>query len=78
MENNQLENLLKIAASRLGTSPEELKKAAENGEMGKIVGGAKEGDMISKVLNDPEAAKKMLSTPQAQAMLKMLNKNGNK
>lgn len=75
MENKQLENLLRIAASRLGTSPEALKQAAEKGEMEKLVGSAKEGEMISKVLNDPEAAKKLLSTPQAQAMLKMLGKN---
>ncbi len=74
MDNTQLENLLKITASRLGTTPEQLKTAAQNGEMGKIVGDNKQGEMISKVLTDPEAAKKMLSSPQAKALLKMFSK----
>ena len=75
MNNNQLENLLKIAANRMGTTPEELKKAAENGEINKITGKGKEADMISKVLSDPEAAKKLLSTPQARQLLKMFGNN---
>ncbi|MFI3324542.1 MAG: hypothetical protein R3Y35_00030 [Clostridia bacterium] len=74
MDNNQLENLLKIASQRLGTTPEALKQAAENGTMNNLVGGKHESEMISKVLSDPEAAKKLLSTPQAQKLLKMLDK----
>ena len=31
-----------------------------------------ENQAMQKVLSDPEAAKKLLSTPQAQALLKML------
>lgn len=73
MDNNALNNLLKIASQRLGTTPEELKKAAENGTMGNIVGNNHESEMISKVLSDPEAAKKLLSSPQAQKLLKMLD-----
>ncbi|MFI3207235.1 MAG: tape measure protein [Clostridia bacterium] len=71
MNENQLDNLLKIAAKRMGTTPEALKKAAENGEMSNIVGNGKESEMISKVLSDPQAAQKLLSTPQAQQLLKM-------
>lgn len=74
MDNTTLNNLLKIASQRLGTTPEALKEAAENGTMGNIVSGKQESEMISKVLSDPEAAKKLLSSPQARQLLKMLEK----
>lgn len=71
MDNKQMENLLKITATRLGTTPEALMEAAKNGKMDNVVGKGKESQMLSKVLSDPEAAKKLLSTPQAQQLLKM-------
>lgn len=72
MNNNQLENLLKITAERLGTSPEALKNAAQSGDMGKILGSAPESEHLKKVLSDPEAAKKLLSSPQAQQLIRKL------
>ncbi len=75
MNNNQLEMLLKMAAKRLGTSPEQLKQAAQSGEMESIVGKGREGEMLSKVLSDPQAAQKMLSSTQAQQLLKILGQN---
>lgn len=72
MNNNQLENLLKITAERLGTTPQALKSAAENGDMGKILGSVPESEQLKKVLSDPDAAKKLLSTPQAQQLLRKL------
>lgn len=76
MNNNQLENLLKITAQRLGTTPEALKTAAESGQIGNLVGGGggKESDMLQKVLSDPQAAQKLLSSPQAQKLIEMLGK----
>ena len=72
MNNNQLENLLKITASRLGTTPEALKSAAQSGEMGKILGSSPESEQIKKVLSDPEAARKLLSSPEAQKLFNLL------
>lgn len=72
MNNNQLENLLKITASRLGTTPDALKSAAQKGEMDKVLGSVPESEHIRKVLSDPEAAKKLLSSPEAQKLLSLL------
>ena len=72
MNNNQLENLLKITAERLGTTPQALKNAAKKGDMGKILGSVPESEQLKKVLSDPDAAKKLLSTPQAQQLLRKL------
>ena len=74
MDNGRLEALLKITAQRLGSTPEELKRAAQNGTLSKLLGNVAEGDSaaLQKVLSDPEAAKKLLATPQAQKLLQML------
>lgn len=71
--NNKLEALLKITAQRLGSTPEALKQAAQNGDLSKMLGnaGQAESAAMQKILSDPEAAKKLLSSPQAQALLKM-------
>ncbi len=73
-QNKQLENLLQVTAQRMGTTPEDLKTAAQNGDLSRMMGnmGAKESAAMQKVLTDPEAAKKLLSTPQAQALLNLL------
>lgn len=73
-QNKQLENLLQVTAQRMGTTPEDLKTAAQNGDLSRMMGnmGAKESAAMQKVLTDPEAVKKLLSTPQAQALLNLL------
>ena len=73
-QNKQLENLLQVTAQRMGTTPEDLKTAAKNGDLSRMMGNmdAKESAAMQKVLTDPEASKKLLSTPQAQALLNLL------
>ena len=43
-QNKQLENLLQVTAQRMGTTPEDLKIAAQNGDLSRMMGnmGAKE------------------------------------
>lgn len=74
LDNNRLEALLKLTAQRMGSTPEALKEAAQNGNLNQVLGnvGQAEGEAVQKVLSDPDAAKKLLSSPQAQALLKML------
>lgn len=77
MNNNQLENLLKLTASKMGTTPEELKKAAANGDLSKLIGnlGAEDSAAISKVLNDKEAAQKLLDSEQARKLMQLFGNN---
>lgn len=78
LNQNQLEALLKITSQRLGTTPEALKQAAQNGSLSSVLNGAGQAESaaVQKVLSDPEAAKKLLSTPQAKKLFEML-KNHN-
>lgn len=74
MDNSRLDALLKLTAQRMGSTPEALKQAAQNGDLNRVMGNmtGEQNQAMQKVLSDPEAAKKLLSTPQAQALLKLL------
>ena len=74
-ENNpNFENLLKSVSNKLGKSPEELKKASETGNIENLLGNLRPNDAqkIQKILSDKNAANKILSTPQAQSLIKKL------
>lgn len=74
LNQKQLEAMLKLTAGRLGTTPQALKQAAENGTLNQMLGQNETAAALQKVLSDPEAAKKLLSTPQAQKLLQLLQK----
>ena len=72
--NTNFENLLKSVSDKLGKSPEELKKASETGNIENLLGNLRPNDAqkIQKILSDKNAANKILSTPQAQSLIKKL------
>lgn len=72
--NPKFENLLKSVSDKLGKSPEELKKASETGNVENLLGNLNPNDAqkIQKILADKNAANKILSTPQAQSLIKKL------
>lgn len=77
MNENQLQALLKLAADRLQTTPEKLRAAAERGDLQDITGSdntSPQAQQLRRVLSDPEAAKKLLSTPAAQKLFEALGK----
>lgn len=75
MNEFQLQALLKMAADRLHTTPEQLRAAAEKGDLSSVTGQphTQQAQQIKKILNDPEAAKKILSSPAAKKLLDSLN-----
>ncbi|MDQ5983167.1 MAG: hypothetical protein RUMPE_00165 [Eubacteriales bacterium SKADARSKE-1] len=74
-ENNEkVDNLLNKVSQYLGQNSDELKKAAQSGDMSKALGSlnAEDSQKIQKVLSDKNLASKLLSTPQAQKLIKDL------
>ena len=69
-----LDMLAKIASQKLGTSPEKLKEAASSGKLDEVVKGMtpEQASQVEKILSDKEATSKLLSSPQAQEMLKKI------
>ncbi len=74
MNEFQLQALLKLAADRLQTTPEALRDAAEKGDLSGVTGHqhTQQAEQIKKILNDPEAAKKLLSSPAAKKLFDSL------
>ena len=72
---DQLELLLRQASKQLGVTPQQLKNAAQSGQLDSIISSMNAGDAdkFRKVLSDPNAANRMLSSPQAQKLLQMLS-----
>ncbi len=69
-----LDEMLKTASQKLGTDPENLKKAAASGKIKDILKniGNEKAKEVEKILSNKEAASKLLSTPKAQQLLKKL------
>ena len=74
MEQNELEKLLKIASERLGTSPEQLKQGAQRGELSQLISNLDPVDAqsLQRVLNDRDAAQKLLDSPEAKELMRRL------
>ena len=69
----QLNMLLKMAGKKLGTDPETLRKALENGNADALLKQSTgRNDQLKQVLSNPELASKLMDSPQAKELLKKL------
>ena len=64
--------MLKEAEKKMGMTPDEIKKAINSGDVSGIMKnlGKNDAQKVQKVLSNKDSAMKLLSTPQAQALLK--------
>lgn len=76
-QDSTLDNLMNKASKHLNTTPDELKNAAQNGGLQKLLSNMtpSQAAQLEKILSDENATKKLLSTPQAQALLRGLQRN---
>lgn len=67
---------MKSAADQLGTTTDQLKQMVQSGTLEKRLNESVSApaDQLRQVLNDPQTAQKLLSSPQAQEILRMLQK----
>lgn len=70
----QINDLIKNVSRRLGESPDKLKSALKSRNLNEIIKGLnpKESEKIKKALDDKDTASRLLSSPQAQKLLKNL------
>lgn len=71
MNNNLEEKLAQQAAQALGTSGQQVKTAAENRDIDRLLSKLtpSQAQQVKSVLSNEDALKKLLSSPQAQALL---------
>lgn len=68
---DKINELLDLAAQKIGASPQELKRRLQNGSASDIAG-VSGNEQVKKALSNPELAKKILDTPQAKSLLKRM------
>ncbi len=76
-QTEQLKNLVNTASKHLNTTPDALKAAAQSGNIQKLLSSLSpaQASQLERILSDEDAAKKLLSTPQAQALLRGMKQN---
>ena len=72
IDNEKLKAMLKAAAEKLGTTPENLKNAAENGDLSKILAASK-NEGLKNLLSDPEKARAIINSEKAKKLREMLS-----
>ena len=73
-DKEQIAKLIKKLSERMGTPESEIQSAVNNSNYGKLLSkmDAKQAAQVEAKLNDEQAAKQFLSSPQAKAIIKRL------
>lgn len=74
MNPQNLDLLLKVVSSKLGTTPENLKQQLESGKFDSALNSMNSSDAakFQQVLQNPQLMEKFMSAPQAQSLYKKM------
>lgn len=71
----QIDGLLKMAGSRLGRDPQQLRQQLESGNLQQITQGMNpQQQQVAEILKDPQAIARFVENPQVQQMIAQLMK----
>ena len=72
----QIDGLLKMAGSRLGRDPQQLRQQLESGNLQQITQGMnpQQQQQVAEILKDPQAIARFVENPQIQQMIAQLMK----
>ena len=72
---DKMNELIGQLSKKLNMSPEGVKRAAGSGDYESLLQNTDcDTSQVREVLSDPEKTRQLLNSPQAQALLKMLQK----
>lgn len=76
MEKNKLEQLIKSASGKLGTTPEKLKSSLEKGDVKALSANLSKADKekLKMILNNKELMNKLKSASDPEEMARLLGK----
>jgi hypothetical protein len=74
LNNKNLDTMVDIVSKKLNVKPEELKKQLQEGKFDKALNNmdSEQSKKFNQLMNNPQLAQKLLSTPQLQALYKKL------
>ena len=72
----QIDGLLKMAGSRLGRDPQQLRQQLESGNLQQITQGMnpQQQQQVAEILKDPQAIARFVENPQVQQLIAQLMK----
>lgn len=72
--NSSMEKMIQLASSKLGVSPEKLRSTLESGNIEDMLGSMRreDADKLKKIMKDPSAKEKLLSSPEAAKIIKKM------
>ncbi len=72
--NEQINSLINQLSQRLNADSDEVRDALEKGNLTRVLSNmdSRQAEKISQILSDEEQSRKVLSSPQAQALIKKL------
>ena len=72
---DNMNELMAQLSKKLNMSPEKVQSAAEKGNVDSLLQNSGcDNRQVREILNDPEKQRQLLNSPQAQAIMKLLNK----
>ena len=72
---DKMNELMAQLSQKLNMSPEKVQSAAEKGDVDSLLQNSDcDNAQVREILNDPEKQRQILNSPQAQAIMKLLNK----
>ena len=72
---DKMNELMEQLSKKLNMSPGQMQSAAERGDVdGLFQNSGYDSMQVKEILSDPEKQKQLLNSPQAQALMKLLNK----
>jgi hypothetical protein len=74
LNNKNLDAMVDIVSKKLNVKPDELKKQLQEGKFDKALNSmdSEQSKKFNQLMNNPQLAQKLLSTPQLQALYKKL------
>lgn len=75
MNNKNSNKILEELSKKIGISQSDIKTAAQNGSLQSLLSQSdnENAARLNSVLSDPQKTQQILNSPQAQALLKLLN-----
>ena len=72
--NSNMEKMIQLASSKLGVSPEMLKRTLESGNVEDMLGSMRkeDADKLKNLMNSPSARDKLLNSPEAAKIIKKM------
>ncbi len=75
INNKGVDALLNMASKKFGTTPDKLRNNLQSGDLSQVMKGmdSSDSEKLQQALSSPDMMKKVMNSPEAQALIKKLS-----